>query len=117
MKPVKYSTKDTKKTNFGSKIIYKYPTPTKNADIGHMLVNGRHPKNARSFMMNQVCSFVIFITKGTGTIYAGDEIFNVKPEDVVFIPAKNKYAVEGNFEYVTVDFPSWYPEQYSEVQI
>jgi mannose-6-phosphate isomerase-like protein (cupin superfamily) len=59
---------------------------------------------------------VIYITKGSGIIYAGDEKYEVSVGDVVFVPTENKFAAEGDMEYVTVDTPAFYPEQSEEVK-
>ena len=113
MKPVKYSDSDASDTDLGTKIIHKYPTPTKDYDIARMEVRGRFPKNG--YIFNNVCDFFIYVLVGTGTVYAGDETFQVEPKDVVFVPAKNKYAVDGAFEYITVDVPEWNADQAEEV--
>lgn len=117
MKPVKYSKSDTKKIDLGTKIIYKYPAPNNLMDIGIMSVNGRHPEGQKKFILEHDCSFVIYVTKGSGIVYAGDEKFEVVVGDVVFIPKENKFAVEGKFEYVTVDNPAFYPEQSDEIEV
>ena len=100
-----------------SKIIYKYPTPTKNLDIGYMIVKGRHPKNPNTFIIEHECSFLIYIIKGKGTVYTGEQKFLIKEKDVVFVPANTKFAVEGNVEYVTVDSPAFHPEQSEEINV
>ncbi|MHB1865229.1 MAG: cupin domain-containing protein [Candidatus Saccharimonadales bacterium] len=113
MKPVKYSLSDTNKIDLGTKVIHKYPTPTPKYDIGHMEVKGRFPLNSK-FNLNTICDFIIYVTKNTGVIFAGSETFSVEVGDVVFIPKNNKYAVEGNFEYITIDVPAFSPEQSAE---
>lgn len=105
MKPQKYSSNDTNKIDLETKIIYKYPTPTKDFDIAYMVVKGRHPEDKNTFIVESACQFFMYIVKGEGTVYAGNETFQVKEKDVVFIPTNTKFAVEGNFEYVTVDKP------------
>jgi len=110
MKPQKYSAKDITRVDLGSKVIHKYPTPTKRYDIARMVVKGRFPKD-NQYTYNSVCDFFIFVLEGTGKVYAGDEIFEVKPQDIVFVPKKNKYAVDGYFSYVTIDVPAFYDDQ------
>jgi mannose-6-phosphate isomerase-like protein (cupin superfamily) len=111
MKPVKYSKSDANRIDLGTKVIYKYPAPDKLMDIGIMFVNGRHPEGENTFILEHDCNFVMYITKGNGIIYAGDESFEVVSGDVVYIPKENRFAVEGQFEYITVDTPAFYPEQ------
>ena len=115
MKPVKYSVKQTTKIDLGTKIIYKYPTPTKLFDVAHMVLNGRHPKRENSYILEHGCMFAMYITKGEGTVYAGDQTFSVSVDDVVIVPTNNKFAVEGKKEYVTFDLPAYYPEQSEEI--
>jgi mannose-6-phosphate isomerase-like protein (cupin superfamily) len=117
MQPVKYSARDTVKIDLETKVIFKYPTPTKDFDVGYMILKGRHPKSPNAFIFENECSFVIYVLSGTGKIYAGDNTFEVVPKDVVFVPAKNNFAAEGDFEYVTFDSPAFLPEQSSEVKV
>lgn len=115
MRPIKYTFAQTDKIDLDTKVIYKYPTPTKLFDIGRMVVKGRHPKDADVFILEHECNFVMYILSGNGRVFAGGEVFKVKPEDVVFVPAKNKFAVEGDLEYITFDAPAFYPEQSEEI--
>lgn len=117
MEPQKFSFRDAKKLDFGTKIIFKYPTPTKEMDIALMKVKGRHPKNRKSFILEHTCQFVIYVIKGSGKIYAGDQIFDVKVGDVLFVPTENKFAVEGTLEYITVDSPAFFPDQSEEITV
>ena len=117
MKPYKYSHNDTDKIDLDTKVIHKYPTPTKLMDIARMVVKGRHPAGKNTFLIEHDCNFVIYITKGEGTIYAGDEVFDVVKDDVVFVSPENKFACEGDMEYITVDTPAFYLEQSEIVEI
>jgi len=117
MKPKKYSFSDTNKIDLGTKVIYKYPTPTKKMDIAKMVVNGRHPEDKNTFLVEHECQFVIYVTKGSGIIYAGDEKFKVGVGDVVFVPTENKFAAEGKMEYITVDNPAFFLEQSEEIKV
>lgn len=117
MKPCKYSKSDVALVDLGNKRIYKYPTPTKKFDISRMVVKGRHPEDSNTYIIDKACDFVIYVIKGKGKIYAGDKIFNVATDDVVFVPSGNKYAADGNMEYITVDAPAFYMEQYEEISV
>jgi len=117
MEPKKYSINDVNKIDLGTKVIYKYPTPTKDFDIGHMVVNGRHPIDPATFIVENDCSFVMYVLSGNGKVYAGEQVFEVIAKDVVFVPAKNNFAVEGQLEYITFDSPAFYPEQSTEVRV
>ena len=117
MKAVKYSFGQTDKIDLGTKIIFKYPAPTSEMDIAKMVVKGRHPKDSNTFVVEHECRFVIYVLKGKGKVYAGENIFDVKIGDVIFVPTNNKFAVEGDMEYITVDIPAYFQEQSEEVQI
>ena len=112
MKPQKFTFEDTKKVDLKTKIIYKYPSLSRLLELNYMVVNGRHPENKNEYIIEHDCQFIVYVTKGSGKIYAGDEVFNVKASDTVYVPVENKFAVEGEgLEYVTVETPAWYPEQ------
>jgi mannose-6-phosphate isomerase-like protein (cupin superfamily) len=114
MKPVKYTKSDAKIIDLKTKVIHKYPTPTRVFDIGKMIVNGRNPEG-NAYMLESDCDFVLYVIKGSGKVYAGDEVFEVSVDDVVFVPKGKKFAVEGELEYIDVDSPAFYPEQVTEV--
>lgn len=117
MKAQKYTLKETNKIDLGTKVIYKYPTPTKEFDIAKMVVKGRHPVEPNKFILEHKCQFVICVIKGKGRIYAGEETFDVAEGDVVFVPTDNKFATEGDMEYVTVDVPAFFIEQSEEITV
>ena len=112
MKPTKYSSDKAAVVNLGTKVIYKFPTQTKLFELSRMVVNGRHPENPKEFILESDCHFMIYVIKGNGKIYAGEEIFSVSVGDVVDVPPRNKFACEGKgLEYITFDVPAFYPEQ------
>jgi len=115
MKAKKFSFKDTNKIDLETKVISKYPLPTKLMAVSKMVIKGRHPIEKNKFIIEHDCQFVIYVNKGKGKIYAGDEIFNVKVGDVVFVPTDNKFAAEGKMEYITFDVPAFYTEQSEEI--
>lgn len=116
VKPEKYTFKDVRKINLGTKTIFKYPTSTKTMDVARMVVKGRHPEGKNKFVIEHDCSFAIYVINGKGKVYAGDQIYMIKPRDVVFVPKENKFAVEGNMEYITFDSPVFYVEQSEQVE-
>ena len=112
MKPQRFTFEDTTKVDLGTKVIYKYPSLSRLLELNYMVVNGRHPENKNEYVIEHDCQFIIYVTKGNGKIYAGDEIFDVKVGDTIYVPMENKFAAEGkDFEYITVETPAWYPEQ------
>lgn len=118
MKPKKFTPQDTRKVDLGTKIIHKYPSLSKLLELNHMKINGRHPENKDEYILEHDCQFIVYVVKGKGKIYAGDELFNVKVGDAVYVPVENKFAAEGkDFEYITVETPAWYPEQAEIVSV
>lgn len=115
MKPQKLTKKQVNKIDLGSKVIHEYPLKTRLMSVAYMVVKGRHPKGKKRFLIEHDCAFVIFLTKGKGRVYAGEEVFDVKVGDVVFVPTENNFAVEGDMEYVTFDAPAFFPEQSEEI--
>ncbi len=117
MKPQKLSKKQIELVDLGSKKIQKYPLDTKLMSVAYMVVDGRHPKGKKKFLLEHDCAFVVYLIKGKGKVYAGDEVFDVRVGDVVFVPTEHRFAVEGKMEYVTVDTPAFYLEQSEEVTV
>lgn len=117
MKAVKHSFKDTSIVDLGTKKIFKYPTPTKEFDIAKMVVDGRYPVEPNKFIIEHKCQFVMYIMKGSGKIYVGEEIIDVIEGDVVFVPTETKFASEGKMEYITVDVPAFFMEQSEEITV
>ena len=115
MKPLKIAKSNAYKIDLGNKIIYKYNLPTRMMSVAHMVVKGRHPD--KGFILESDCSFAMYTIKGSGKYMVGDEEFEVEVGDVVFVPSGNKFACEGDFEYITFDVPGYYPEQSMEVEL
>jgi mannose-6-phosphate isomerase-like protein (cupin superfamily) len=115
MKSHKVAFKDSKLINLGTKKIHSFPLQTRMMSVAYMQIQGRHPEG-KGFLLEHDCQFVIYVTKGKAKIFAGDQIFEVKVGDVVFVPTETKFAVEGDVEYVTVDTPGFYPEQSEETK-
>ncbi len=96
----------------GTKIIRKYTASDKQLEINHMILNGRTPEKKGTFLCETKLHFMVFVIKGKGKIFRGNEVFNVKEGDCIDVPPKTKFAAEGyDFEYITVESPAWYPEQ------
>jgi mannose-6-phosphate isomerase-like protein (cupin superfamily) len=115
MNPQKLTKTDAQVINLGTKTIHSYPLKTRTLSVAYMVVKGRHPENQNKFLLEHDCQFIINVTKGTGTIYAGNEKYDVKTGDVIYVPNDNKFSAEGDMEYVTADSPGYYPEQSTEI--
>ncbi|PIU42538.1 MAG: hypothetical protein COS98_02425 [Parcubacteria group bacterium CG07_land_8_20_14_0_80_35_11] len=96
----------------GAKKIRKYTSPGRKLEINHMILNGRTPEREGTFLCETKVHFMVFVIKGNGKMYVGDEIFEVSEGDCVDVPAGTKFAAEGyDFEYITAESPAWYSEQ------
>jgi len=101
--------------DLGAKIIRKYTALDKQLEVNHMILNGRTPEKAGTFLCETKVHFMAFVIKGKGKIFLGEEIFEVGEGDCVDVPLGTKFAAEGDFEYITAENPAWYPEQASIV--
>jgi len=95
-----------------TKVIRKYTAPDKQLEINHMILNGRNPEREGAFLLETKVHFMVFVIKGKGKIFLGDEVFDVEEGDCVDVPSGTKFAAGGyNFEYITAESPAWYSEQ------
>jgi len=96
----------------GTKIIRKYTAPDRQLEINHMVLNGRTPEKEGTFLCETKLHFMVFVVKGKGKIFRGDEVFDVEEGDCVDVLPNTKFAAQGyDFEYITAESPAWYPEQ------
>ncbi len=102
--------------DLGTKIIRKYTASDKQLEINHMTLNGRTPEKEGTFLCETKVHFMVYITKGSGRMFCGEDAFEVSEGDCVDVPTGIKFAAEGNFEYITAESPAWYSEQHKEVE-
>ena len=96
----------------GTKKIRKYTAPDRQLEINHMILNGRTPEKKGQFLCETKIHSMVFVIKGKGKIFCGEDVFEVSEGDCIDVPPKTKFAAEGyNFEYITAESPAWYPEQ------
>jgi mannose-6-phosphate isomerase-like protein (cupin superfamily) len=110
----KVSAKDTSLLDQKTKKIFLYDLPTKILSISKMELNGRHPEGEK-VLLEKDCSFVMYVTKGTGKyLINGEEVIVIKG-DAVFVRAGSTIVAEGKFEYVTVCVPAFHEGSVEEV--
>lgn len=102
--------------DLGTKIIRKYTASDKQLEINHMILNGRTPEKERTFLCETKVHFMVYVIKGNGKMFCGEDIFEVSESDSVDVPAGTKFAAEGNFEYITAESPAWYQAQHKEIE-
>ena len=81
-----------------------------------MVVKGRHPEDPGKVILEKDCSFAMYVIKGSGKYLVDGEEIQVVEGDLVYVPNGSTFACEGDFEYITVDIPAYYPEQSEEVE-
>lgn len=97
--------------DLGSKIIRKHTAEDKQLEINHMTLNGRTPEKDGTFLLETKVHFMVYVVKGKGKIFRGEDVFSVSEGDSVDVPPGERFAAEGNFEYITAENPAWYREQ------
>lgn len=101
-----------KLVDLGNKVIRKYIAPDKSMEINYMTVTGRNPENPHHFLLEKEVQFMMYVIKGTGTVFVGDEKHAVEVGDVIHVPKNTKFAIESeNLEYLAAETPAFYPEQ------
>ena len=111
MKPIKVSKDEASTIDGGNKEIHPYNFPSKDFSVARMVLKGRFPEEEDTYSLERDCSFVLSVTKGSASIVAGEETFEVSEGDVVHVPKGNKFSIEGDIEYVTFVTPAFYPDQ------
>jgi len=101
----------------GTKVIRKYTASDKQLEINNMVLKGRTPTEENTFLCETKIHFMVFVIKGSGKMYCGDDAFDVEEGDCVDVPAGTKFAAEGDLEYITAEHPAWYKEQATIVDI
>lgn len=107
---------DAKIVDLKTKLIRKYTTPDRKLEVNHMVLTGRNPENPNHFIYEKEVRFMVYILKGKGKIYCDNSVYEVEVGDVFDVPTKTRFAAEGtNFEYLTFEYPAWFPQQASIV--
>ena len=103
---------EAKIINKGSKTIRKYTAKDKQLEINHMILNGRTPEKEGEFLCETEIHFMVFVIKGKGKIFCGDNVFKVEKGDCIDVSKGTKFAAKGyDFEYITAENPAWFSEQ------
>lgn len=76
-------------------------------------VNGRYPE--KGFVLNEVCSELAFIIRGSGKVCTADETVELNLHDSVYLEPGEKFYWEGDFDMYTICTPAFYPEQHKNV--
>ena len=98
--------------DLGTKLIIKYTSEDRELEVNHMKISGRHPEVVGQFVYENEVHFMLYVTKGSGKVHCNKDVFEVQVGDVVDVPPKVRFAVEGEgFEYLALQTPAWSPGQ------
>ncbi len=87
-----------------------YPNhPQGQHTVARIKMNGKYP--IVGYSINQKCSETIIVLKGMFKIRADNNIYKVKSEDILVIPPKTKYRIEGKGETLDIITPRWNKNQ------
>lgn len=87
-----------------------YPNhPKGQHTIARIQMDGKYP--IVGYSVNKTCSETIIMLKGMFKIRVDNNIYKVKPGDVLVILPKTKYRIEGKGEIIDVITPAWNKKQ------
>lgn len=113
---VAYIRKDQrKKIVVGQALVsYEYPLPDKDINIAVVSLRGRYPE--QGFVVNSVCTELVYIVAGQGTVVVGGEPLGVSEGDVVLIKPGQQYFWQGTVTMLISATPAWYSEQHKKIE-
>lgn len=90
--------------------------PSTDMDINFAVINidGRSPKTG--FQTNMACKELLYIIKGSGTLYLKEgDSFSFEQGDVILLHPNERYAFDGHFEAGVPCTPAWTSEQHKYI--
>lgn len=104
-----------KSTVSSSKMVHEYNTAKQQlqaVDVAYTKVKGAYPSGDKRYAANDVCTMNYYILSGTATLVTElGASYSLEPRDVLQLPPKTWYRIEGEFEALMVCSPAWYKEQ------
>jgi mannose-6-phosphate isomerase-like protein (cupin superfamily) len=91
-------------------IVYEYPMKNAEMNIGVAEITHRYPDEG--YAMNQKCSEMGYILKGSGKLVTEKSVAVLASGDVVYIPHGEKFYWEGNMTVILPCTPAWHPQQH-----
>lgn len=87
-----------------------YPNhPQGQHTIALIKMNGKYP--VVGYSINQKCSETIIVLAGIFKIRIDNNVYKIKPGDVLIILPKTRYRIEGQGEAIDVITPAWNKRQ------
>lgn len=94
-------------------IAKEYPLKDNDINISVVKVVGRYPEKGR--VTNLKCKELLYIAKGSGSVFIEGEKIDFKEGDLILIEPKEKYYWDCQATMVVPCAPAWYPEQHQEI--
>jgi mannose-6-phosphate isomerase class I len=91
-----------------------FPGTGRDIDGAYITVSGRYPD--AGYLTNEISKEIVYVTKGSGSLFSKDTVYEFQAGDVVFIDANDVFAWEGNFEGFFATTPAFNPAQHKEVK-
>lgn len=92
---------------------YEYPLIDSSIHGAVVELNGRYPQEGR--VVNEKCSEIGFVIKGSGKLVIEDNEVEFKEGDQLLIKPGEKYYWEAKATMFMPCAPAWYPEQHNKV--
>ena len=99
----------------GESLFNQYPTVFEHHSTGTAHINARFP--VIGFAKENEVDQSLYVENGVGVAYVRDTEFPLEPGDVLSIPRKTPYWIEGEeLKLVVVSSPPWFLEQHEVVE-
>lgn len=101
-----YTLKYAKEYDIPGGYCYLYPdSPTGRLSCALVEQTGRYPE--KGFKQNEICTEAFYVIEGKLKVTIGKKTFIMKANDVVYIPPRTPYAVEGKGKSFVFIEPKW----------
>lgn len=93
----------------------EYQFPFKGASLGVSEINGRYPVSG--YDVDEQVEASWYVEKGTAKIWVGGSEYKVEPGDMIYVPAGEKFWIQGNsLKLIVCSSPTWTPEQHKHIE-
>lgn len=86
-------------------IVELFEGPSQKLGIALALLKGSHGK-----IINDISEKVYLVLEGSGRVFVDDEVVDVTPMDLVFIPPNTEHGVKGDVKFLCIMSPPFDPE-------
>ena len=98
----------------GNVTAHEYPSQNPNISGGYVEIKGRHP--VEGWICNNSCTELVFIIKGSATLFTDKESIFLNEMDQVIIDPKERYYWDGDCVAFVPATPPWTPEQTENIK-